>query len=188
MRVNGLVRIGGVLILVVGLAGCGGEPEPEPTSSAASTPSTVNEAAAPIEKAPVVEEEKQVEKTPATETTKTAEAKPKVILKSSGDGVTGLKKAKAGDGVKGSGYGGGIITEPVSVYFKARQKITYDVQIPHGLKNFRALHDRYPKDLKEFTEQILKPARIKLPELPAGRVYVYDPKKGELLVGREESK
>jgi hypothetical protein len=90
-------------------------------------------------------------------------------------------------GVQGQGYGGGIITEPVHQYFGMRQQITWD-QIKHDGDIWQALHNRWPKDAKEFKKEILDPAGIELPELPKGRHYVYDPKTGELLVGWDNNK
>jgi len=92
--------------------------------------------------------------------------------------------AKAGVGKKGSGYGGGIITEPISAYFKTRDRMAFGVQIPHGMKMFHALHNRYPKDMAEFKKAILDPAGIReLPELPAGHRYVFDPTQVDLANG-----
>ena len=66
--------------------------------------------------------------------------------------------------------------------WRAKEKVIFEVQIPHGMKHFRATHDRYPKDYEEFDREILKPAQIKLPELPPGQKYHYDPEKGELQI------
>jgi hypothetical protein len=94
-----------------------------------------------------------------------------------------LEKAGAGQGVQGSGYGGGIITEPIHQYFNARDRITFDIQIPKQLQIWKAMHDnRNPKNVEEYKKEILDPCQIELPELPVGRRYVYDAKKGELMV------
>lgn len=53
-------------------------------------------------------------------------------------------------GKKGRGYGGGIITEPVRQYFIGQDRITFEIQIPEGMKLFQAEHNRYPKDMAEF--------------------------------------
>ena len=94
------------------------------------------------------------------------------------------EKARRGMGKKGQGYGGGIITQPIATYFHTRDRIAFSVQIPHSMKLYKAMNGRYPKDLDEFMDKIIKPAGIDLPELPDGHRYVYDPKKGELLVER----
>jgi hypothetical protein len=41
---------------------------------------------------------------------------------------------------------------------------------------------RGPKTHEEFMEKIIRANDIKLPELPSGHRYVYDPVQGELLV------
>jgi hypothetical protein len=93
------------------------------------------------------------------------------------------EKAGAGQGVQGSGYGGGIITEPVHQYFNARDRITFDIQIPKQLQIWKAMNNnRNPKNVEEYKKEILDPCQIELPELPPGKRYVYDAKKGELLV------
>ena len=93
------------------------------------------------------------------------------------------EKARRGMGKKGQGYGGGIITQPISTYFQTRDRIALQ-QITHSMKIYKAMNERYPKDLDEFMDKIIKPAGIDLPTLPDGHRYVYDPKKGELLVER----
>ena len=96
--------------------------------------------------------------------------------------VVTTERARAGVGIKGSRYGGGIVTEPVSAYFRAGQAVAFNIQIPHGMKAFHALNGRNPRDWDEFEREILKQANIILPELPAGKKYHYDPEKGELMV------
>ena len=97
---------------------------------------------------------------------------------------TAREKARRGMGKKGQGYGGGIITQPIATYFQTRDRIAFAVQIPHSMKLYKAMNGRYPKDLDEFMDKIIRLAGIDLPELPDGHRYVYDPKKGELLVER----
>jgi hypothetical protein len=93
-----------------------------------------------------------------------------------------LDKATTGVGAQGRGYGLGIIATPVASYFAARQSIVFKIQIPSGMNTFKAYNNRFPKSAEEFTKEILDPANITLPELPAGEHYVYDPDTGELLV------
>ena len=52
------------------------------------------------------------------------------------------------------------------------------IQIEQALQLFKTQNDRPPRDLAEFTEQILKPANIKLPELAEGESYFFDSKEG----------
>lgn len=91
--------------------------------------------------------------------------------------------AQAGVGKKGQGYGGGIITEPISAYFKTRDRMAFGIQIPHAMKLFQAEHNRYPKDMAEFERVILQPAQIVLPELPEGHKYVFDPTQVDIANG-----
>ena len=78
------------------------------------------------------------------------------------------EKAMRGVGEKGSGYGGGIITEPVRQYWLLRDAAVFEIQIPSAINLFKAEHNRFPKDWPEFKREILDPAFIKLPELRRG--------------------
>jgi hypothetical protein len=93
-----------------------------------------------------------------------------------------LEKAAAGQGVQGQGYGGGIITEPIHQYFMARDQIKI-LQLQHQLDIWKAMHNnKPPKNKDEYMKEIVEPCGVDLPELPIGRRYVYDAKKGELMV------
>jgi pyruvate/2-oxoglutarate dehydrogenase complex dihydrolipoamide acyltransferase (E2) component len=179
------ISFGLLAIVCLIFAGCvGGEPESRPPAPKpqATQPKPVATEAQPKPApqpavkapAPVQQSQNPVEK---------KKPEPSQLVEKEDAGQT--HAARAGDGVKGSGYGGGIVTEPVSVYFKSQQMMTFKIKIPHALKLFKATNNRYPKDIKEYEREILKPNFIKLPELPEGRVYSYDPKTGELLVGQK---
>jgi hypothetical protein len=71
---------------------------------------------------------------------------------------------------------------PIANYFKARELIVFAIQVPEAMKTFRALHNRNPKSHQEFMNEIIKAGGIKLPDLPTGAEYRYDPEKGELMV------
>ncbi len=90
--------------------------------------------------------------------------------------------AQVGVGRKGKSYGGGIITEPASQYWKAKEQIAFKIQIPSGMNTFKALNDRAPASHEEFMEKIINEGRIELPELPLGKRYEYDPKTEQLMV------
>lgn len=49
---------------------------------------------------------------------------------------------------------------------------------------YQATNGHYPRNQQEFETQILQANNIKLPELPPGHKYVYDPKSHELMVER----
>jgi hypothetical protein len=71
----------------------------------------------------------------------------------------------------------GFITTPINAYFSAGEKINH-IQILDGLKKFRALKGRRPRDFAEVEEQVLKPRGIRLPALKIGESYIYDPDEG----------
>jgi hypothetical protein len=89
--------------------------------------------------------------------------------------------AVAGVGKKGSRYGGGIITTPVSAYFGARERITF-INVQKAMRTFKALHDRDPESHEEFMKEIINENGISLPSLFEGERYEYDPEAGELMV------
>ncbi len=95
------------------------------------------------------------------------------------------EKAAVGMGEKGRGYGGGIagiITTPIHVMFTAQETITLQ-RIDEATKYYRAEHDgQPPKTQDEFMDKIIKANNIRLPTLPQGERYVYDPKTGELMI------
>jgi hypothetical protein len=83
-------------------------------------------------------------------------------------------------GRKGQGYGGGIITEPLSQYFQIQTRIEF-LNMKSWLKNFWALNNnKSPPTVEEFDKKILKEAGVSLPELSPGQFYVYDPSAKDL--------
>jgi hypothetical protein len=93
--------------------------------------------------------------------------------------------ADTGVGAKGRDYGGGIITEPVRQYWRAPQMVAFDIQIPHAMNIYKALHDNQgPASHDEFMQEIIAANQIKLPQLPPGEKYVFDPQTQELMVER----
>ena len=72
--------------------------------------------------------------------------------------------AVAGVGKKGSRYGGGIISEPVSQYFGARERITF-ISIQKAMRTFQAMHDRLPNSHEEFMAEIVQENGLELPGL-----------------------
>jgi len=92
------------------------------------------------------------------------------------------EKADVGVGAKGRDYGLGPVTTPVATYFAARERITFDIQIPHTMNLFKATEGRAPKTQEEFMQKIIKEGQINLPQLPPGHRYLYDPKTEQLMV------
>jgi len=95
------------------------------------------------------------------------------------------KKAAVGVGEKGH-YDAPVIVSPIVVpvatLFAAKEKIAFEIEIPEAMKLFKATEDRVPKSHEEFMQRIIKENHIILPLLPEGHHYVYDPKRGELMV------
>lgn len=92
------------------------------------------------------------------------------------------EKAQAGVTGKGDYGGPGIVTTPISTYFQAKERIIFEIQIP-GAMNFYVAEKGYkPKTQEDFMRDIIQANMIRLPELPAGHKYVYNPQQGELMV------
>lgn len=93
------------------------------------------------------------------------------------------EKAEVGMGAKGH-YKPGMITTPLATFWRAQEAAAYKIQVPQALNLYKGMHGYFPKTQEEFVREILEPNRIKLPDLPAGHIYVYDPDTGELQVAR----
>jgi hypothetical protein len=98
----------------------------------------------------------------------------------------GMNRVEAGVGVGSKGhYGAGVITTPLDVYWRAQERITFNIQIAENMKLFKAMNDnKAPATHEEFMQKIIKEGLIKLPDLPQGHRYVYDPQKEQLMVER----
>ncbi len=93
------------------------------------------------------------------------------------------KKAEVGDGKKGHYGRQGIITTPCATYFRAQERITFTIKIPHALDLYKAgNNNKGPETHEEFMEKIIKAQMIDLPDLRPGEKYIYDPEKGELFI------
>jgi hypothetical protein len=92
------------------------------------------------------------------------------------------KKAAVGAGKKGRGYGQGVIATPAATLWAVRERLVFEVQIPQAMSLFKATEGRPPKDHNEYMEKIIKANNIRLPELPEGDLYRYDPKTEQLMV------
>jgi hypothetical protein len=76
------------------------------------------------------------------------------------------------------------ITGPLSAYGPMMERIS-SIEITSALNLFHAENDRYPKDLDEFMEKIVKANNIRLPVLPYKGRYEYDVEKHELMIVRD---
>lgn len=93
-------------------------------------------------------------------------------------------EAAVGAGAKGHGYGTGPIAASASTYWRAQEKIAFEIAVPHAVEVFKALDPKGkgPKTHEEFMEKIIKENNIKLPELPQGASYRYDPETETLMI------
>jgi len=91
------------------------------------------------------------------------------------------EKAAVGAGERGRGYGGDPITAAIKARWSAEERIVFD-RIRHDLDLYKAGKGQFPKDYQEFNKEILIPGNLKLPPLPEGDSYSYDPIGGELMV------
>ena len=162
--------------LAATMAGCGESPAPSDSKPAAGPAQTVDSPAPgtplPAPPPPPPPPPPQVGQA----------AKPEPAAKSPEPSVPPRKKAEVGAGKKGHyGFGGPVAT-PIEARFRTEERIVFEIQIPHALQLFKGIHDRPPKDHKEFMREIITENRIKLPELPAGQRYVYDPKSEQLMI------
>lgn len=91
--------------------------------------------------------------------------------------------ADTGVGKKGD-YGPGMITTPVSVYWRSQESVAFRIQIPQAMNLYKATNGQAPQSHDEFMEKIVQANGIKLPELKPGERYLYDPATEQLLVER----
>ncbi|HVX11750.1 MAG TPA: hypothetical protein VHC22_11260 [Pirellulales bacterium] len=94
------------------------------------------------------------------------------------------EKAQAGATGKGN-YGPGVVTTPISVYFQAQERLIFDT-VTHVMQIYEADHGHKPKTEEAFMKEIIEANQIRLPQLPPGSKYKYDPQSGELLVERPQ--
>jgi hypothetical protein len=95
--------------------------------------------------------------------------------------------ARAGVGKRGQSLRdeqgvGRMIAQPAITLFAVEQRAVFDIQIPSALNLYKASNGDFPKSHEEFMTQIIKANNIRLPELPAGRVYRFHPDEGLLYV------
>ena len=92
------------------------------------------------------------------------------------------EKAAAGMGEKGRGYGGDMITVAPRAEWNVKERLVLD-QIQLAMDLYKAENGgNPPKTQEEYMAKIIQAQNIKLPTLPPGQRYVYDPHSGELMV------
>lgn len=186
------------------LAGCGGEPEPLPPetqqaavpapSSIETTTQTPPPAAAPTANqtpptTPVATTPAETPTAqPATSPPGPAAAAPPSHRPGADDqwateaDVTAVRqKAGVGMGAQGHGYGNDPLTYPLASYFRVRERIGVD-QIKHAMDLYKATNGHFPRTQDEFRKEIIKANAIRLPVLPDGDKFFYDPDQGQLMV------
>ena len=100
---------------------------------------------------------------------------------------TVLVQAAPGMTGKGTGYNTStnnpmsIITVPVSTDFSVRERLVLQ-QVDHAMNLYRAEHGTAPSSNEEYMKKIIQENNIRLPRLPEGHEYVYDPNDGLLKV------
>jgi len=90
------------------------------------------------------------------------------------------KPAGVGVGEKGRGYGTGPVATPIRAMFATQERLVFEVQIISGMKTYEALNGHCPETHEEFMKEIIEAGGIRLPKLPAGQRYVYDPNEVDL--------
>lgn len=77
-----------------------------------------------------------------------------------------------------------LIAGPAKALFNTKEKIVFDIELPKSAQLFNALQGRDPKTHEEYMKEVV--GQIKLPKLPAGKVYRYHPDTNELWVESEK--
>ncbi len=86
-----------------------------------------------------------------------------------------LETVTARSGKKGKTLeGGGYLSVVAGTRFWAENQMTLNV-VRKNMDLYRAEHGDYPKTHEEFMKNIIELNLVKLPELPEGWEYVYDP-------------
>lgn len=98
------------------------------------------------------------------------------------------QKAEVGVGKQGDSLDdvsenspGGIIAAPVKAYFRTKERVVFEIQIPQMMNLYKALHGKAPQSHEAFMKEI-EANRIPLPKLPEGMEYRYRVDSEELWV------
>lgn len=105
-------------------------------------------------------------------------AKPKRVKADVGEGKKGRSLDEFDTGVQA------VMAEPAKAFFGVREKIVFQTLIPKYMQMYKGTHGNAPKSHDEFMSHIIEANKVQLPALPAGRKYVYDPDKEELMIER----
>lgn len=80
----------------------------------------------------------------------------------------------------------GAVASPARTLFRTKEKVVFEIQIPHAMNLYKALNGHGPRSHEEFMKEIIKANNIELPELPPGQHYQFDVEKQELWVVPDE--
>ena len=99
--------------------------------------------------------------------------------------------AKKGVGIQGRSLDehDGIVVTPVKTLFAAREMAVFDIQVPQALQLFKAEdpNGAGPQSHDDFMAKVIEANQIKLPKLPEGHTYIFDPKTQQLMVRRPKA-
>lgn len=151
-----------LLPFIVGFAGCNSS-----SDSGAGGGSSMDQMAAQIDaqQAERKNEEARAAAEKQAQEAAAAQAPPEI------QAVT-ARSPKRGKSLEGGGY----LSVVAGTRFWAEHQLILD-NILHAMQLYNAEHGRYPKTQEEFMERIIKPNEpaTRLPELPEGWEYFYDP-------------
>ncbi len=96
-------------------------------------------------------------------------------------------KAQVGVGAQGRSLDGEqgvgkMIAGPAIALFAAKERIVFEIQVPHALNLFNASEGRMPRSHEEFMTKVIKANNINLPKLPPDKVYRFNTELNELWV------
>ncbi len=97
-------------------------------------------------------------------------------------------KAGVGVGIKGRSLDEheGFVVTPAKTLFAAKERISFEIEVPHALQLYKASEGSVPQTHEEFMEKIIVANQIKLPQLPEGHRYLFDPATEQLMVERPQ--
>jgi hypothetical protein len=173
------IKLGGLLVLLMSilvLSGCTGYDDQPATVAAKSGGGAPQPLTTPPAATPAAATPSSATPPPAAKSPTTVPEKAKVP-----PAVTEKAKGGMGAGSQAVGKPGGILTTPISAYFYITERLAFDM-VTHALDLFRGAEGRWPKDEAEFNQRIIKENQIRLPTLPEGHTYFYDPEKGQLMI------
>ncbi|MDR1290861.1 MAG: hypothetical protein LBK06_06640 [Planctomycetaceae bacterium] len=175
------------IFLTISLGCDGAKPKQRPATDPLATPAIITpDATKPEDKNPADQPKTEEPKPNEKEVTEAKAVPQKNVEVTKPERVV---NAEVGAGQKGH-YGGektvmAPLLVPLGVYWRASEMTTYNIKIPKAMQLYKANHDnKAPATHEEFMEEIIKKEAIKLPQLPTGHRYVYDPTDEQLKIAK----